>query len=66
MKKLVLTVLGFFTLMVCSEEVYQENIGDTSEDSGYTVFTHEYAPGQYRDYILSLTTDLTTVRITLQ
>lgn len=29
-------------------------------------FTHEYAPGQYRDYILSLTTDLTTVRITLQ
>ena len=66
MKKLALTILGLFTLVACGEDVYQENIGDVSEDSGYTVFTHEYAPGQYRDYILSLTTDLTTVRISLQ
>lgn len=46
MKKLALTILGLFTLMACGEDVYQENIGDVSEDSGYTVFTDDSGPGQ--------------------
>jgi len=56
-----------FEICVGSDPAYFHTGGDgLSGRPSELTFTHEYAPGQYRDYILSLTTDLTTVRITLQ
>src|SRR5690554_2275265 len=54
MKKLILTILGLFTLIACSDEVYQEiaeqqnsgNVENTPEDPENTVFTDDTLPGQ--------------------
>src|SRR5690606_40138397 len=54
MKKLALTILGLFTLMACSDEVYQEiaeqqnsrNVENIPEDPENTVFTDDSGPGQ--------------------
>lgn len=58
MKKLALTILGLFTLIACSDEVYQEiadnqnsgNVENTPENPENTVFTVDPATGYESPY----------------